>query len=86
MTFRPLANNENFISLEIKDVYGRPTAYPCDTAAKHFAAIAGNKTLTQATLIHVLGLGFAIVELYRGDVARIYRATDLHTMAARIAA
>jgi hypothetical protein len=85
-TFRPIANNENFLTIEIRDVYGKPTAYALDTAAKHFAAIARTKTLTQETLIHALGLGFAIVQLYRGNVVAIYRAPELHPMCARIAA
>lgn len=86
MTYRPLSNSENFITIEMKDVYGERKAYPAGPSAKHFASIAGTKTLTRDTLIHVLGLGFAIVELYRGEVAWIYRATDLHAMCAKIAA
>jgi hypothetical protein len=84
--YQPLSNSENFLTIEIRDVYGKPNAYPLDTAARHFAAIAGTKTVTQQTLIHALGLGFAIVELYRGDIVHIYRATDLHPMCRRIAA
>jgi hypothetical protein len=81
-----LRGAELSIAIEIRDVYGKPTVYPLDTAAKHFAAIAGTKTLTRDTLLNVLGLGFAIVELYRGDVVTIWRATDLHQMCAKIAA
>lgn len=71
---------ENFITVEIRDVYGKPTCYPVDSSARAFAAIAGTKTLTQATLIQVLALCFSVVLVSRGSVLRIFRANDLHAL------
>jgi hypothetical protein len=77
----PVQNNESFITVTIKDVYGKPVAYPMDKGARTFASIAGTKTLTQTTLIQVLSLLFAIVVLDRyGNVSAVFRATDLHSM------
>ena len=42
-----IRHNENFITVQIRDVYGKATCYPVDTDAKRFASIAGTKTLTQ---------------------------------------
>lgn len=85
MTSRPLGPNETFITIEIKDVYGKPTVYPVGKDATAFASIAGTKTLTQTTLILVLSLGYSIAEVYRGDVVRVWRPGDraeLHSLCA----
>jgi hypothetical protein len=48
------------ITVKFKDVYGNRLVYPvCDTA-KHFAAIAGTKTLSSPTLAHIKAIGFEI--------------------------
>jgi hypothetical protein len=82
-----IRHNENFITVQIRDVYGKATCYPVDTDAKRFASIAGTKTLTQTTLIQVLGLRYAIaVADGYGNISRVFRATDLHPMCDVIAA
>lgn len=50
------------ITVEVKHVYGVPTAYPVDQAAKVFASIAKTKTLTAADLHRIKSLGFSIVQ------------------------
>ena len=50
------------IQVITRNVYGNRVIYPhCDTA-KHFARIAGTKTLTIAALQQIKNLGFEIVE------------------------
>ena len=59
------------ITVQAKSVYGETKIYPVCVAAKEFASIAGNKTLTRATLAGALRLGFKIIELDRyGQVCR----------------
>ena len=48
------------ITIQIKSVYGELKVYPVCDDAKLFAAIAGTKTLTHATLCLVERLGFTI--------------------------
>ena len=48
------------VELLVKDQYGRQTYHPVSTAAHHFAAIAGTKTLTMHVINHVLALGFTV--------------------------
>jgi hypothetical protein len=48
------------ITVEIRDVYGKPIAYPMDTAARLFADIAGTLTLTDMTLKRIKALGYHI--------------------------
>jgi hypothetical protein len=49
------------ITITIRSVYGEDKAYPADHAAECFARIAGTRTLTRATLLNVLALGYDIV-------------------------
>lgn len=51
---------EQSITVEIRDVYGKPIAYPMDTAARIFADIAGTLTLTDMTLKRIKALGYHI--------------------------
>jgi hypothetical protein len=75
------------IIIQIKSVYGEAKAYPVDTAAKHFASIAGTKTLTKHTLANVLGLGFQIwIADGYGNISAKYSPTNLHQVCALIAA
>lgn len=48
------------ITVEIRDVYGKPTVYPKDAAARTFADIAGTTTLTDMTLKRIVALGYQI--------------------------
>jgi hypothetical protein len=59
------------IRIQARSVYGETKIYPACKAAEEFAAIAGTKTLTRATLASILRLGFTIIELDRyGQVCR----------------
>ena len=48
------------ITVAIRDVYGKPAAYPMDEAARIFADIAGTTTLTDMTLKRIVALGYQI--------------------------
>lgn len=48
------------IQIEIRNVYGEMKAYPVCDAARHFADIAGTKTLTRRVLARILAIGFSI--------------------------
>lgn len=53
-----------FITVQVKDVYGKPLIYPVCDKAKAFAAIANQKTLSQATLWQIHALGYSIYNGY----------------------
>jgi hypothetical protein len=53
------------IQIQIKSVYGEDKAYPVCDKAKAFAAIANTRTLTKATLLQVMAIGFSIEVLDR---------------------
>lgn len=48
------------IEVIIEPKYGKWVYYPACENAKAFAAIAGTKTLTDATLVQIKNLGFEI--------------------------
>ena len=48
------------IVIEVRNVYGENKMYPVCDKAKAFAAIAGTKTLTAATIGHADALGFSV--------------------------
>lgn len=48
------------IQVQIRDVYGRQSAYPVCDKAKLFAKLAGTTTLTHATLCIIEQLGYTI--------------------------
>lgn len=50
------------ILIEVRNVYGVPTVYPVNEAARLLAEIAGTKTLTHVTLALAERMGFAIKE------------------------
>ena len=52
--------NQQSITIEFKDQFGRVTARPYCETAERFARIAGTKTLTIETLRQVAGLGYEI--------------------------
>jgi len=49
------------IIVKIKSVYGKRTIYPLCTMAKSFAAISGNKTLTDDVISVIKSMGFKII-------------------------
>lgn len=48
--------------VEVRSVYGNPTIYPVNEAAKKLTAIAGKKTLDKLDLANIQALGFVVVE------------------------
>ena len=65
------------VQIQIRNVYGEEKAYPVNTAAACIARIAGTKTLTRNSLVHVLAMGMMIVEIDRhGRACREYSARD----------
>jgi hypothetical protein len=50
------------ITVQIKNVYGNVLIYPICDKAKAFAAIANQKTLSQATLWQIKALGFTVIK------------------------
>lgn len=63
------------VTFEIRSVYGNLVAYPANELAQGFAAIAGTKTLTRATLLQILKMGFELCEVdRRGNVSKTFDA------------
>lgn len=56
----------NQITVELRDVYGKPTVYPVCEKAKLFAQIAGTKTLTFPVCEAISNMGFTILVKDRG--------------------
>lgn len=46
------------IEFDLRDVYGRPTAYPVNETARYLCQIAGTKTLTPNTISVADWMGF----------------------------
>ena len=53
------------IRIELRDVYGKQTAYPVCATAQTFADIAGTKVLTDQTLMRIANLGYTIITTQR---------------------
>jgi hypothetical protein len=52
--------NEQYITVEIRQVYGRETIYPHDNPAQLFAQMLGQTTLTRDNIRYIKALGFAV--------------------------
>ena len=50
------------ITVTVRRVYGNPVIYPACQTARHFAAIAGTKTLTLDALRRIKAMGYTITE------------------------
>jgi 2-keto-3-deoxy-6-phosphogluconate aldolase len=48
------------LEIHVRTVYGNETIYPANDVARHFAAIAGTKTLLPKTLRSAQALGFTV--------------------------
>lgn len=48
------------LSVELKQVYGKPIAYPTNDAAKRLAGMLGTKTLTAKNLLDAAYLGMCV--------------------------
>jgi len=46
--------------VQIREVYGRPTAYPVNDTAKLLCELAGTKTLTPQALATIRKLGYTV--------------------------
>ena len=49
---------ETLIQIDVRNNYGKPTAYPNNSAGVCLAQIAGQTTLTISTITHAAALGF----------------------------
>lgn len=76
MTDDPTASIGTVLCL-VKDQYGRVAYHPHNDTARHFAAVAGTKTLTEHTLRHALAMGFEI-RYARPHTVDPYPQTDFH--------
>jgi hypothetical protein len=73
----------NKVQIQIKDIYGRPMAYPINTPGQLFASISGTKTLGRAVLVRILALGFAVEVVDRfGNISKIYQPGTVETLPA----
>jgi hypothetical protein len=55
---------KDLIAVVIKEVYGKPMAYPANYRAEVFAAVAGVKTLNSRLIELARDLGFRVEEVW----------------------
>jgi len=48
------------VLVEVRHIYGMKTIYPACDVSKRFARLAGTKTLTPKSLMHINALGYTI--------------------------
>jgi hypothetical protein len=60
-TITPGQHLERTITVALKDVYGKQTIYPVCDMAHTFAALTGQKTLSDRHIEIIKGLGYTIV-------------------------
>lgn len=53
-------NQETECVIHIREVYGRPVAYPVNKTAKLFTSLLGTKTLTPQALATISQLGYVV--------------------------
>lgn len=58
------------ITIEVRSVYGVTKLYPICEKAKVFAAIAGSKTLTLATVRKIERLGYQVISVANADYSQ----------------
>lgn len=61
---------ERVLQIQVRNVYGVPTAYPANEAAELFANIAGTKTLKPETLAYAERLGYRIEQVAQAPFYR----------------
>jgi hypothetical protein len=71
------------ISVQARAVYGGHLLYPANDAAKHLAAIAGTKTLSQRALAQATLMG-ATISIQADTATASGMAEHIDTIAARI--
>lgn len=60
--------NTHTVTVTVRRVYGNSVIYPSCPTARHFAAIAGTKTLTLDTLHRIKALGYSINERHESQL------------------
>lgn len=63
----------NSITVTIRRVYGNAVIYPACPTARHFAAIAGTKTLTLDALRKIKALGYSITERHENQLSEVLK-------------
>lgn len=61
------------LEVTIKKVWGNRVIYPMNDAARHFAKVAGTKTLTPETLKTARAMGFEIHEVYHPQLDEVLK-------------
>ena len=64
------------IQIEIRNVYGNPTAYPINETGKQLAAMANQKTLTRGRLHSLICIGFDIEVVALGKICHTFPAGE----------
>lgn len=52
--------NDKTVQVQIKSIYGNEMIYPVCEAAKVFASMVGQKTLTRRDIDHIKKLGYTV--------------------------
>lgn len=78
---------ETAIKVQIRDVYGRPVAYPANQQAERLADMVGTKTLTIQTLRQAKAMGFVLIEVDRrgNDMPATFEGGHFAAIQARLA-
>ena len=61
------------VTVTVRRVYGNAVIYPACPTARHFAAIAGTKTLTLDALRKIKALGYSITERHENQLAEVMK-------------
>lgn len=61
---RKTTNGSRVAVYEIKDVYGRPRAYPINDRADQLQNLTGFKTLRRCDIQKIVDLGFEVVTIH----------------------
>ena len=52
------------VQVQVRSIYGNDLIYPINEAAKHFASIAGTKTLARSDINIIRQLGFTVEQVH----------------------
>tara|TARA_Y100000994_G_scaffold218824_1_gene197035 strand:+ start:196 stop:438 length:243 start_codon:yes stop_codon:yes gene_type:complete len=61
---RKTTNGSKLAVYEIRDVYGRPLAYPINDRADQLQNLTGKKTLRRSDISKIVDLGFQVVTVH----------------------
>ena len=65
---RITSNGTRLAVYEIKEVYGRPLAYPINDQAEHIQDLSGFKTLRPSDISTIQSLGFQVVTIHGENI------------------